>query len=156
MDLQELRNDSVLKRMIASDEGIRSTPYRDTKGIWTAGIGHNLESHGDMGNLKEWLKAGVPDEQIRDWFKDDLDAAITCAAQIFAPEFELLPDDVQRVLVDMAFDLMYELWDWVVLRAKIAAHDWVGAAQSILHSLFAQQAPDRCERLAQLLRKVPK
>ncbi|MGC9195352.1 MAG: glycoside hydrolase family protein [Syntrophobacteraceae bacterium] len=154
MNLEALRQDSVLRNMIEEDEGLRSRPYKDTKGIWTAGIGHNLESHGDMGDLPTWLKKGVPDDTIKGWFNEDIDAATTCCAQIFSPEFELLPDDVQRVLVDMAFDLMYELWDWRILRAAIAEQNWAKAAQSIERSKFASQAPSRCRRLAQRMEKA--
>ncbi len=154
MDLESLRQDSALRTMIAEDEGVRSTPYRDTTGHWTAGIGHNLESHGEMENLPEWLKKGVPDEVIKRWFNDDIDAAITCCAQIFSPEFHLCPDDVQRALVDMAFDLMYELWDWHDLRGAVLSNDWDQAAKAIMHSRFAEQAPNRCRRLADRLRDL--
>ena len=32
--------------LIADDEGTESMPYQDPDGIWTAGIGHNLEANG--------------------------------------------------------------------------------------------------------------
>lgn len=28
------------------DEGVRIKPYQDTEGIWTWGVGHNLQEHG--------------------------------------------------------------------------------------------------------------
>jgi hypothetical protein len=49
----------------------------------------------------------------------------------------------------MAIDLMYELWDWHILRAAIAERNFAKAARSIEQSKFATQAPKRCKRLAQ-------
>ena len=43
MDLEKLKTDQTLLSQVAADEGIKATPYRDTRGNWTGGIGHNLE-----------------------------------------------------------------------------------------------------------------
>jgi GH24 family phage-related lysozyme (muramidase) len=151
MDIEKLKVDSALRNQIAADEGIRSTPYKDTRGIWTGGIGHNLESHGmAWSDISGWLKTGIPDRLIKEWFSEDIEAAITCCEQIF-DGFSGFPDDAQRVLVNMAFDLMYELWDWLRLRAAIMERNWQKAAQSILQSRFAAEAPGRCRRLANRL-----
>jgi GH24 family phage-related lysozyme (muramidase) len=152
MDLIKLQTDPNLRREIAADEGIRSTPYKDICGIWTGGIGHNLEAHGaSWAEISAWLSGGIPDALIQQWFTQDVEAAIVCCAQIFT-EFEGLPDEPQRVLVNMAFDLMYELWEWHMLRAAVAAHNWQEASRSILRSKFAGQAPNRCRRLADRMR----
>ncbi|MDR3569625.1 MAG: hypothetical protein P4L43_16490 [Syntrophobacteraceae bacterium] len=151
MDIDNLKADSALQAEIAFDEGIRSTPYKDSRGNWTGGIGHNLEAHGiAWSDIAAWLKTGIPDQTITEWFAEDVEAAITCCEQVF-DGFGALPDEAQRVLANMAFDLMYGLWRWPRLRSHVAQSDWKGAAESILQSRFATEAPNRCRRLADRL-----
>lgn len=153
MNLDELKADAALRQQIEIDEGKRSTPYKDTCGNWTAGIGHNLVAHGMAAQVAGWLRTGIPEATILEWFEEDVGAAITCCSHVF-DDFETLPDEAQRVLVNMAFDLMYKLWDWPLLRAAVAEDKWLAAADSIMHSHFAVQAPKRCLRLADRLRAL--
>ncbi len=154
MNLDQLKDDSALRTQIAVDEGIRSTPYRDTMGIWTAGIGHNLEAHGAAwSEIAGWLRTGIPDTLIKEWFSEDIGAAVTCCGQVFEG-FAGFPDEAQRILVNMAFDLMYELWEWKHLRSCVAAANWKGAALSILQSRFATQGPKRAARLAARMQAI--
>ena len=101
-------------------------------------------------DIAAWLKTGIPDETITEWFSEDVEAAITCCEQVF-DGFDDLPDEAQRVLANMAFDLMYGLWSWPRLRSYVAHSNWKGAAESILQSRFATEAPNRCRRLADRL-----
>lgn len=154
MDMEKLRTDPALRTQIAADEGIRSTPYKDRSGNWTGGIGHNLTAHGaSWPQIAGWLKSGIPDELIKEWFVEDIDAAIHCCDQIFY-QFDACPDEVQRVLANMAFVLMYELWDWIHLEVAVRARNWGDAAGCILHSRFAQEDPNRCRRLAARMRAM--
>lgn len=154
MDIDKLKADSALRTEIAGDEGIRSTPYKDTRGIWTGGIGHNLEAHGiAWSDIAGWLTIGIPDKLIKEWFSEDIEAALVCCGQIF-DGFDGLPDEAQRVLVNMAFDLMSELWDWTQLRSDVAGSNWMGAARAILQSRFATEAPKRAARLAARMRSI--
>lgn len=45
------------------DEGYRTKPYRDSRGIWSVGIGHNLEAHGftpeQCANMGPWSDAKI-------------------------------------------------------------------------------------------------
>lgn len=151
MTEEELQKDPVLRKMIIGDEGIRYTPYKDTLGIWTGGVGYNLEAHGiTTEQIDTWRQTGIPEALVWEWFDECRDAAIVCCSQVFQP-FGELPDDAQRVLVDMAFDLMYELRDWPLLRRAVAEHDWHRAGNEILRSEFAREAPERAQRLAEIM-----
>jgi lysozyme len=142
MDMDKLRAE------ITRDEGRKTRPYKDTRGEWTAGVGHNLEAHGaSRQDIAAWLSVGIPDRAIDGWLDTDIQAAVACCESIF-PAFSSLPDNVQRALANMAFDLMYELRDWHGLRAAIEARDWQAAALSVMSSRFAREAPIRCCRLA--------
>ena len=154
MTEEELQKDPVLRKMIIGDEGIRYRPYRDTRGIWTGGIGYNLEAHGiTTEQIDTWRHTGIPEALVWQWFDAAKDAAIVCCYQVFAA-FEELPDDAQRVLVDMAYDLMYELRDWHLLRKAVAKRDWKQAGNEILRSEFAREAPERAQRLAEIMGRI--
>ena len=141
-------DEDKLKAELVQDEGRRDVPYRDTMGIWTAGIGHNILAHGaTMEQINGWLATGIPPALIDQWFADDLHDAVECAREVFQG-FDDLPDNVQRVLTNMAFDLMYELRDWHNLQDAVREADWTRAALEITGSKFAREAPNRCARLA--------
>lgn len=132
---------------LTQDEGRRTIPYQDTKGIWTGGIGHNLEAHGiPSAVIAAYCKSGISDGTIDLWFTNDINDAVKCCKSIF-PNFDSLPDNVQRVLANMAFDLSYGLQDWHHLQDAVSKEDWNQAALSISDSKFAQQAPNRAHRL---------
>lgn len=154
MNIQDVRADKKLQEEIKADEGFRSHPYKDTSGFWSGGWGHNLEAHGcSRAEISSWFKTGIPEGLAKEWFSEDLDAAITCCGQIFEG-FDALPDEAQRVLVNMAFDLMYELWDWTQLQSDVAGLNWNGAARAILQSRFAVQAPRRAARFAARMQAI--
>ena len=137
-----------LRSELVEAEGYRQYPYRDTMGIWTAGIGHNLAAHGcSHAEIDGWRQTGVPPGLIDQWFADDLHDAVECARAVFRG-FDELPENVQRTLVNMAFDLRYELRDWHHLQDAVREADWGRAALSIIDSKFAQEAPNRAARLA--------
>ena len=141
-------NSEKLKAELIEDEGRRTYPYPDTEGLLTAGIGHNLEAAGcSTEEIASWKKTGVPEATIDGWFEADIAKAVACCREVFCG-FDSLPDEAQRVLVNMAFDLRYKLEKWQGLRCAVSMRDWSCAAREILDSEFARQAPERCRRLA--------
>jgi GH24 family phage-related lysozyme (muramidase) len=146
-----------LQAELVEDEGRRVHPYKDSRGIWTAGIGHNLEAaKASWSDISVWLKTGVPDQVIVGWYNDDVNKSVACCREIFHWQdehdvdcgYDSLPDNVQRVLVNMAFVLRFNLLYWHDLKEAIVNKDWRAAAMSIMSSKFAHEAPNRCSRLA--------
>lgn len=43
---EKVYHHDAIKEMVINDEGMRTTPYKDTRGIMTVGVGHNLEASG--------------------------------------------------------------------------------------------------------------
>lgn len=153
MDMEKLKVELV------EDEGLRKKPYRDSKGIWTGGIGHNLEAH-KAGRLaiSSWLKTGIPDAVIDGWFEQDIAEAVQVVQAIFG-DLEALPDPAARTLANMAFDLMWELRDWHHLILAVKDRDWKAAATSILNSKWAHErkgGANRCCRLAARIMQAEK
>lgn len=90
---------------IKADEGVSLTVYRDPtrktseSAVWKVGIGHYITP-------SDGLKAGdtITTERMDGFFKGDL-AAAGQYARAFVANFEALDGELQRVLVNMAFQL---------------------------------------------------
>jgi lysozyme len=140
VDLDKLR--SELKR----DEGIRLRAYVCSAGHRTIGYGHNLSARG-----LDHLKACTL-EQAKAWLEQDIIEAGKVAKKLF-PTFDELSDARQRVVVNMAFCLGWNLSRFNMLKLAVARRDWVWAAGEILDSTFARQTGSRAQRLAQMMRE---
>ena len=123
---------------LRSDEGIRSLAYQDSRGHWTVGIGHNLETP-------------MPPAVIELLFQYDLLAAIN-AAILVTPTWAQLTPRRQEVLVNMAFNLgQAGLARFTQMFQALAQEDYAGAAREMLDSDWARQVGARAERLARIM-----
>ena len=122
------------------DEGLRLQPYRDSVGTWTVGYGHNLESNSiTEGAALELLQADIGRILV------DLDRSF--------PWWTGLPDDVQRGLANMAFNLgLPRLRTFKLMLAALERGDFVRAAVEALASKWADQVGQRAVRIAALFR----
>lgn len=128
--------------MLIAEEGKRLTPYKDTRGIMTVGIGRNLEAK------------PFTDDEVMEWFDDDLDQAIEGACRIYGEDFFLSLDAArQHALVNMVFQMGEKgLGEFHQSNAAVKAKDWAKAASNFLQSLWARQTPNRAARVCELLR----
>lgn len=122
---------------LKSEEGFRSTAYRDSAGHLTIGFGFNVD-------------AGI----------SEFAAAALLAAQVSERETVLLNypwyatcDPVRRsVLLDVAFNLgvtgLLKFHDMIL---AIGRQDWADARAELLDSKAARQLPQRYKLLADLL-----
>lgn len=143
----------ALKERLKTEEGVRLIPYRDSRGFWTAGVGHNLEAHCSRPELTEIIrKKSITQNQAEQWLEDDIHDALTSCRECF-DFFEGLSDNRQSVLVDFMFNLG---------RAKVCAfhrmieslqdEDYATAATEMLNSRWAEQVGVRAIKLAQMMR----
>ena len=134
MDMTALR--AELKR----DEGVKAQAYQDSKGIWTVGVGHNLQT-------KPLSQAAI--EQI---LSDDIADAVR-EAHALVPGLDTLDNVRQRVLVNMAFNLgQGTLSHFVKFLAAVHAQDWKTAATEMSTSAWAAQVGMRAVRLEAMIR----
>jgi len=95
----------LLQKYLEIDEGKSKKPYKDSKGIWTIGIGRNLESPGL--SLKEMQRFGE-----NNFYQDKSFVSISCARNfILSPLSDeeihyLLDNDIKRVIEELK--LQYE------------------------------------------------
>jgi GH24 family phage-related lysozyme (muramidase) len=101
----------IIKQMVIQDEGFKNKPYKDTKGILTVGIGHNLEApaskesfkraFGDRGHiLHKSVSSGssMTSDQVKQLFDADYDEHLNRTVKMI-PNLHVHPPEVQAVLV---------------------------------------------------------
>lgn len=101
----------TIKQMVIKDEGIRTKPYRDTRGILTVGIGHNLQAPNSketfnraFGNEGASLHAHVSkggsltNDQATKLFDADYDHHLQKAIKL-TPNLHEHPPEVQAAIV---------------------------------------------------------
>lgn len=137
-----------LEAQLRIDEGLRYRPYQDSRGHWTAGIGHNLDAHGiDPTKLPD----PIPDAMIEEWFAKDISDA-EAALNRNLPAWNGFSDARQRAILNLCFNM-----GWPILStfrntlSAMLAGDWGGAADDLLASKYAEEVGDRATRIAALL-----
>ena len=143
-------------RLVASikrHEGYRKEPYRDTNGYWTIGYGHLIEeldldyNDANLGALLNRISA----KSVHDnWLLKDVEEAIQRAKR-YLHAFETLSDLRQEVLVEMAFQLGNNLFQFRRLREAIDRKAWKAARTEMLDSKWAREdSPKRAKKLADM------
>lgn len=152
----------TLRTRLIAEEGWRSVAYEDSVGVWTIGVGFNLQ-RADARTLLAWVgadydavMAGTPlaHEQIERLF----DRCLTDAAQSLranVPGFDGLPETARCVLTDMAFNLGWpRLRGFAQMLAAVQRRDWGAMADEMLDSLWARQVGRRAQTLAAEIRAL--
>ena len=86
MDLERLQ------KQLSLEEGVRNLAYKDSKGIWTIGIGHNIETR------------PISDLAVKVIFEQDVDTVVSLLDK-YLPWWKELDDVRQNALVDLGFNL---------------------------------------------------
>jgi lysozyme len=126
------------------DEGEVLHVYLDSLGIRTAGVGHNLESHGIN------LPVGSPITQAQsdDWLRFDIEQVKSDLAH-HLPWTSQLEEVRRAVLWNMSFNMgVYGVMKFKNTLALIHSGDYLKAADAMLQSTWAQQVGPRADRLA--------
>ena len=130
------------EKMLIADEGIRKTPYKDSRGIWTIWIGRNLETD------------PFTEAEMMTWFRNRLRQAVDDLCEIYGKDFiESLEVPRQHALTNMVFQLGKKgLAGFTEANKRVLKKDWPAAVQHFLSSLWARQTPGRAARVCELLR----
>lgn len=108
---------------ITKEEGARNKAYKDTKGLWTIGVGHLIKS-----DEQHLISATLTDEQVKDLLKSDLK---WCS--------EAVESSVKVPLTQKQFDALYSLCFNIggtafknsTVVKRLNAGDYKGAADAI-------------------------
>lgn len=119
------------------DEACKLSPYTDTRGNLTIGVGRNLTGVGISAEEAEYLLG------------NDIYKAISSIAK-FLPWADSLDDARHGVLVNMAFNMgIGGLLNFEHFLEAMKERDWPTASREMLNSKWADQVGDRAKRLSQ-------
>lgn len=127
------------------DEGESLKVYRDTKGILTAGVGHNLAAH-EQENLVEG--DSITQAQSDEWLKDDINDSYLALIHCVPWSTEL--DEIRKsVLINMVFNMgAIKLLGFHHMLGFLQNGHCAFAAQEMLCSEWATEVGDRAKRLS--------
>lgn len=145
----ELLYDQIIAD-IGNDEGLMFEIYLDHLGNKTYGVGHLItkdepEYYMDVGTE-------VDVDKITLAFDEDVREAIR-TAQALVSNLQDYPDNVIRVLVNMAFNLGHRrLSGFKRMLRAVRQYDFEEAADEMMDSLWRKQVPNRASRLIEMMR----
>ena len=152
-----------LYEQIALHENIEPKVYKDTKGKRTIGIGFNLDEPSNrkkaeaLGfNVQDMLsgKKILSDKEIKILYNESIKQAAN-DANAFLPRAGRQPPVVQKVLIDMAFNLgLTRLNGFVEMRKALLKGDYNKAADEMINSKWYNQVGNRSKRLVDMMRSA--
>ena len=130
---------------LKSDEGWREHAYQDHLGYWTIGYGFLID---------ERRRGRIPQQVADYWLDWEIDRIWERLSEAL-PWFDDLPEQVQRALVNMG----YQLGVSGLLRFRrtlwlLEQGDWADAADEALRSKWAEQTPNRARRVTDWIRSA--
>lgn len=158
-------NREVLRAELQRDEGNKLKAYKDTLGLWSIGVGRNLD-RGDGGITKHetetlkitrasCLQKGITQAQCDALLDNDINA-IMAALDVKLPWWRSLDPVRQRVMVNLGMmgigNANSGLLSFHNTLEATRTHRWEDAAKGLLASKYAKQVGARATRLATLLR----
>ena len=139
-------NINTLREEIEVDEGCVYKIYRCSEGYPTAGVGHLL-TEWDEEYYDKPIGTPVSEEKVQEWFVNDVQTAINDCNDIFN-SFEKLPEDIQHVLINMAFQLGGpRLRKFKLMIAAVEMEDYREMALQMEDSRWFKQTTNRAQRL---------
>lgn len=133
-------NRGRLRAQLEQDEGRRSHLYKDTRGFWTIGVGHNLDANGLSNAAIDFI------------FNEDVDNFVMQLNNQL-PWWNALPDHQQEVLVNLCFNMgIVEILGFPKFLGALRIGDSSTAANELINSKAYSEEPNRILRLANILR----
>jgi len=127
-----------IEDMLIRHEGMKPMPYQDTKGIWTVGVGHNLQAN------------PMPDNCIMELLHSDIATAVGGLNSF--TWFAGLNDARQAALIDMVFNLGIAGFSKFTLTIKhFEVGDYAAASKEMLNSQWAKQVGARATELSTMI-----
>jgi lysozyme len=141
-------NLALLKAELRRDEGVRYSPYPDTRGFRTVGVGHNMTASPLPPGWKFPLTAAQVDQLL------DADIADTLhQLDAHLPWWRTLSEVRQRVVANMVFNL--GISDFLGFHKAIGGMQegaWDVAADEMQNSKWFGQVKGRAVRLCEAMR----
>jgi lysozyme len=137
---EELRE--LIKSDLRRQEGVEYKAYRCSLGHLTIGIGHKITDN----DPKSFYSERITNEEVDRLLEEDLDEAIEDADSFCKGELGELPPTVQRVIVNMHFQMGYgRMSGFSRMRQAVFRWDWRAMIAEMKDSLWYKQTPNRAK-----------
>lgn len=157
-----------LRLWLSIDEGVEPMPYQDDDGIWTVGIGHNLEANGLPFSIVQMIEpaataskcpfpaclsflqaqGGLEDVEIDTLYQIDIQAVRGWLEPIF-PDWATWAPPRWAAIQNMAFNLgPTRFGEFTTFIPLCQAKNWAGAANDLRGSLVFRELTTRYTRIA--------
>jgi len=134
MDIDKIR------QTLIKHEGMRLDLYQDHLGIYTIGVGHNIQERGITTRVAHIM------------LEEDIDVAVKDLQRNIS-YFDKLPACVQEALVNLSFNLgIPRLMSFRKTLALLREAKWEKAANELLDSRYASQVGYRAVEVAAMIR----
>lgn len=139
---------------LEAQEGVRLKAYRDSRGIWTIGVGHNLQVDPTLyPQLQHLISVGISHAQVDALLTTDL-AHVTTRLDVLIPWWKTLPPLRADVLANIGFNVgVAELVTWHHTLGYAQAGNYQGCGDEIEATQpWARQVGNRSKILAEQMR----
>lgn len=146
----ELLNE--LREELKIDEGVKYEIYLDHLSLPTCGIGHLIKETDPEYGLD--VGTYIDEERVNELFDEDMKVTLD-ECTILYDNFYTLPDEAQKIIANMMFNLgRPRLSKFKLMKKAIDNNDFNEAANQMLDSKWAKQVPNRAERLVERMRNI--
>lgn len=149
-------NKEILKEQIKRHEGEVLEIYEDSLGYLTFGVGH-LVKEGDP-EFGEPVGTPVSQERVDEVYEIDFDKHVEETLHVCEDhniDFEILPESIQHVLVNMCFNLgANRLGKFRNMLYAVATSNWEEMAVQMEDSRWFKQVGRRSIELQEMVREV--
>ena len=146
MNIDELRQE------IQNDEGRVNSVYLDHLNLPTVGIGHLIKESDPEHGLP--VGTVIDDERVNELFDQDIKVTLSECEQLYG-NFNNLPEEVQKILANMMFNLgRPRLSKFRKLCKAVADRDWQECAVQMEDSRWHKQVTNRANRLISRMKSV--
>ena len=163
--------DSEIKKMIMQHEGKVNFPYKDSKGLWTIGVGHLIgdgktlpsayaayKDNGGPNDKKNNRTPAMTDEQINELFEKDYVKHKEIAMK--TPGWSLANENGQSAMIDLSYNMgeWFNTKEWRNSNAvkALKAGNFESAADHLKDSLWYQQVKGRAVKIVNMMRNGKK
>ena len=152
-----------IKAMIRQHEGFKPYPYKDTKGLWTIGVGHligdgktlppeyaNYANNSTPGRRDNTTPAH-PQEYFDNQFNEDY--AKHKKQAVTVPMFDKMSQTMQGAFTDLAFNMGGAWWQgWPILQEQLKSKDADAVAENLRKAKWAKDVgPNRTANVTGLV-----
>ena len=130
------------EEILKKHEGFRTKLYKDTKGLYTIGVGRNIQEN------------GIREIEAEFMLKNDIEQAISDLKHVFQ-DFDTLPDNVKLVLVDMMFNLgLSRFSKFKHMIQAVKERNWANMILEMRDSKWCRELESRCEDDTALIQEL--